>query len=100
MSARENILARIRSQTGKAGATSELELAAVRSHIAQHARGPLPSIAMHDPAQHFIAECARLKTTLAECNDIDDVPRRPDPVTHKRRRTHTATGAEMAGWHW
>ncbi len=75
MSARENILARIRRQTGKQGATSEPELAAVRSHIAQHVRGPVPSIAMHDPVHHFIDECARLKTTLAECGDINDVPR-------------------------
>ena len=75
MSARENILARIRSQTGKQGATSESELAAVRAHIALHPRGPVPSIAMHDPVSHFIDECARLKTTLAECEKIGDVPR-------------------------
>ncbi len=75
MSARDNILARIRSQTGKPGATSEVELASVRSHIEQHLRGPVPSIATHDPARHFIEECARLKSTLAECDDIGDVPR-------------------------
>ena len=75
MSARDNILARIRSQTGKPGVTPETEFVAVRSHIAQHIRGPVPSIAMHDPVSHFIEECARLKSTLAECNDIADVPR-------------------------
>ncbi|MEP7155104.1 MAG: lactate utilization protein C [Betaproteobacteria bacterium] len=74
MSARENILAKIRSQTGKSGATTEAEFAAVRAHIAQHQRGPMPSIAMHDPVTHFITECARLKTTLAECADVDDIP--------------------------
>lgn len=75
MSARENILARIRSQTGRSGTTSETELAAVRSHIARHERGPLPSIALHDPVRHFIEECARLNTTLAELADPDQVPR-------------------------
>ena len=75
MSARENILARIRGQTGKAGMTSEGEIAAVRSHIARHERGPLPSIAMQDPVQHFIKECARLNTTLAEAADAAEVPR-------------------------
>lgn len=74
MSARENILARIRSQTGKTGNTSDHELAAVRTHIAQHQRGPVPSIAMHDPVAHFIHECARLKTTLAECADSKETP--------------------------
>ena len=75
MSARENILARIRSQTGRPGATSDSELAAVRAHIARHERGPLPSIARHDPVRHFIQECARLDSTLAEVADIAGVPR-------------------------
>ena len=75
MSARDNILARIRSQTGKPGVTSESELASVRSHIARHERGPVPSIAMHDPVRHFIKECARLNTTLAEVANVAEVPR-------------------------
>jgi L-lactate dehydrogenase complex protein LldG len=29
---------------------------------------------MHDPVQHFIKECARLNTTLAEVNDAAGVP--------------------------
>ena len=75
MSARENILARIRRQSGKSGATTESKLAAVRSHIARHERGPVPSFAMHDPVQHFVEECARLTTTLAEVAVPVDVPR-------------------------
>lgn len=74
MSARENILARIRTQSGKSGATSDTEFAAVRAHISKHQRGPLPSIAMHDPVAHFIDECARLKTTLAQCSDATQIP--------------------------
>ena len=75
MSARENILARIRRQSGKSGVTTESELAAVRSHIARHERGPVPSFAMHDPVQHFVEECARLTTTLVEVAVPADVPR-------------------------
>lgn len=74
MSARDNILARIREKSGRAGPTGEAELAAVRAHIAQHQRGPLPSLARHDPVAHFIAECARLNTTTAEVAAIQDVP--------------------------
>ena len=73
MSARENILARIRRQTGKAGTTSESEIAAVRSHIFRHERGPLPTFAMHDPVQHFIEECARLTTTITEVAGLADL---------------------------
>ena len=75
MSARENILARIRTQSGKAGVTTEGELAAVRAHISNHQRGPVPTFAMHDPVQHFIEECARLTTTITEVAGLIDVPR-------------------------
>ena len=75
MSARENILARIRSKSGKSGVTSEGELVAVRAHISKHQRGPLPTFARHDPVQHFIEECARLSTTITEVAELVDVPR-------------------------
>lgn len=75
MSARENILARIRRQSGKSGATAVSELDAVRAHAARHERGPLPTFAMHEPVAHFIGECARLKTTVAEAADLAAVPR-------------------------
>ena len=74
MSARDNILARIRSQSGKAGLTTDAELVAVRAHISGHERGPVPSFAMHDPVQHFIEECARLTTTIVEVSDIAAIP--------------------------
>ena len=74
MSARANILARIRANDGKHGHTTEAELAAARAVISARMCGPLPSFARHDPLQHFIEECARLKTTLAEVDSISAVP--------------------------
>jgi L-lactate dehydrogenase complex protein LldG len=74
MSARENILARIRSQSGKTGPTTEAELAAAREVIAARTRGPLPGFAQHEPVQHFIEECDRLKTSVAEVASLADVP--------------------------
>lgn len=74
MSARANILARIRANDGKQGHTTEAELAAARAVISARTRGPLPTFAKHDPVQHFILECARLKTTLAEVDSILAVP--------------------------
>jgi L-lactate dehydrogenase complex protein LldG len=74
MSSRENILARIRAQSGRIGATTEQELADARQVIAARARGPLPTFAQHEPVGHFIEECDRLKTTLAEVHGVNDVP--------------------------
>ncbi|MFM7293257.1 MAG: lactate utilization protein C [Burkholderiales bacterium] len=74
MSARDNILARIRAQSGRAAATTADEREAVRAHIAKKERGPFPSIAAGDSVQRFIAECARVKTSVDEVSSEKDVP--------------------------
>ncbi len=74
MSARDNILARIRSQSGRGGATSEAELTAVRAHIAQRIRGPLPSIGRDASPDRFVQESERLNSTVAEVASRKDVP--------------------------
>ncbi len=93
MSSRDNILARIRSQGGKSGLTTEAELATAREVIAARVRGPLPGFAKHDPVQHFVEECARLKTTVAEVDDVDDVPKEV-----ARYIAQMQLKAELAGW--
>lgn len=75
MSARENILARIRANSGKAGATTTAEIDVARAVIRARTRGPLPGFGKHEPVQHFIDECARLSTTLAEVASSAEVPR-------------------------
>lgn len=77
MSARENILARIRQAQGRGGAEpAEAELAAVRAAIAQRQRGPQPSIARPaDLVVAFRGECDRLATTHAEASEPADVPK-------------------------
>ncbi len=74
MSARDNILQRIRSQSGRTGVTTERELVAARAHIAQRARGPMPSIARENPLNRFIGECERLKTSVDDLATLKDVP--------------------------
>ncbi|MCA2997246.1 MAG: lactate utilization protein C [Rhodocyclaceae bacterium] len=74
MSARENILQRIRAQSGRQGETNDAERAAAREHIAKHARSPLPSIAQGDPVTGFIAECARVKTSVEQVASLQAVP--------------------------
>lgn len=77
MSARENILARIRKAHGRGGAEpTEAEIAAVRETIAQRTVGPLPSIARAaDLVAHFRSECDRLTTTHAQAESLAEVPR-------------------------
>jgi hypothetical protein len=74
MSARDNILNRIRTQSGKQGATTTAELDSARSHIARRERGPLPSIAHENPLQRFINECDRLKSTVETLADKKNIP--------------------------
>ena len=76
MSARENILARIRKAHGRQGAEpTAAELAAVHATIARHEIGPQPSMARTaDPVAHFRAECDRLGTTHDEVAAFDQVP--------------------------
>ena len=94
MSARENILARIREKSGRHGDTSAAELDAVRAHIAQCLRGPQPSIARHDPVAHFISECARVQTTTAEIGGMEVVPREV-----ARYVAAQVLAARCVGWH-
>ncbi len=74
MSARENILARIRANSAKLGETTQTEIDAVRSHISTRTRGPLPSIAHENPLTRFQQESERLKSTVDVVEDISGVP--------------------------
>jgi L-lactate dehydrogenase complex protein LldG len=76
MSARENILARIRKAQGRSGsAPTEAELAQVREAIARHEVGPQPPFA-HAPDRlaQFRKECERLGTTHATVASDAQVP--------------------------
>lgn len=101
MSARDSILARIRAQSGRRGATGEGEIDAVRAHIAKHERGPLPSLATHDPVAHFIAECDRLKTSCAEVASAALVPGEVARYIAAESLAPRCVGwAEFANLHW
>jgi L-lactate dehydrogenase complex protein LldG len=101
MSARDNILARIRENSGRSGLTSEAELDSVRLHIAQHLCGPLPSIAMQDPVTHFISECARLQSTAAELADLAAMPAEVARYVSANNLTPRCVGwHEFAGLDW
>jgi len=76
VSARDNILARIRKAQGRTGAeptAAELEL--VRANIAQRAAGPIPAIGRaSDLVLQFRHECDRVGTTHGEVASREAVP--------------------------
>jgi len=77
MSARANILARIRAAQGKPGAEpTAADLARIRAVIANPVTGPQPAFA-HPPdlLVQFLKECDRVGTTHAQVASEVDIPR-------------------------
>ena len=74
MSARERILARIRERQGRSGELGEAEIAAVRAHLAAHARNAMPHDT-RDAVTRFRERALSLASTVAEAATFADVPR-------------------------
>ncbi len=73
MSARENILARIRARQGKPAAQTAAEREAVRSHIQSHPGSPRPRMDW-DPVARFRERALGLASTVDEVEALDAVP--------------------------
>ena len=74
MSARDNILNRIRTNQKRAGLTSPAELAQAESFIASHPQGPRPSADWPDLIARFKEQAVRLSSTVDEVASISAVP--------------------------
>ena len=74
MSARENILARIRSAQGKPPVVTASEREQVRAHIATHAQSPRPRVA-EDPIACFRERALALSSTLDAVATLAEVPK-------------------------
>ncbi|MCE9639950.1 MAG: lactate utilization protein C [Betaproteobacteria bacterium] len=73
MTARENILARIRAAQGRSGAPGVEERASVAAHIGAHPPGPRPQVAWEDVAR-FSSCAVKLSTTVDQVAAFADVP--------------------------
>jgi len=73
MGARENILNRIRTAQGRAGAPTPQERAAVADYIDAHPQGPRPQ-ADWEPVARFCDRALSLASTLAEVASLAGVP--------------------------
>jgi L-lactate dehydrogenase complex protein LldG len=73
MSARENILRRIRAANGRPGAATAAEREAVSARLRTHARGPLPSMDW-DPLPRFKERCIVMMSTVDQIASRRDLP--------------------------
>ncbi len=73
MTARENILARIRAAQSRSGAPDPQERAAVAAHLGAHPEGPRPRQAA-DPVAGFEACAHKLSTTVDRVGTLAELP--------------------------
>lgn len=73
MSARANIIARIRTRQGKAVSVRESERDVVAQYLAQHPQGPRPHVDA-DVAARFRDRALNLATTIDEVGAAADIP--------------------------
>ncbi len=73
MSARDNILGRIRTALGREDALDERQSGDMRTKLRTHPRGPLPSMPW-DSLARFKERCSVLSTTVDEVTKFDDAP--------------------------
>jgi L-lactate dehydrogenase complex protein LldG len=73
MSARDNILRRIRARQGKPAVPAVAERQAAASHIGAHPPSPRPQMAW-DPVARFREQALRLASTIEDVTSLDGVP--------------------------
>ena len=74
MSARENILNRIRTNQKRSGATPQSELDSAASFIASHPQGPRPRADWPDMIVRFKEQALRLSSSVDEVTSTADIP--------------------------
>jgi L-lactate dehydrogenase complex protein LldG len=73
MSARENILGRIRAALGRSAPLSEQQSAQMRATLREHPRGPMPRM-QWDPLARFRERCESLSSTVDQVAGLAEVP--------------------------
>jgi len=73
MSARENILQRIRAANGRTGALTPAERETALARLRAHPRGPLPDMGW-ELLPRFKERCIAMMSSVTEINSVADVP--------------------------
>jgi L-lactate dehydrogenase complex protein LldG len=74
MSARDNILIRIRRNLGLPGNTPGIERPAARDYVTQNPRGPRPTFSWTDNVSRFLERSKSLGSTVDRVNALEEVP--------------------------
>ena len=74
MSARDNILRRIREANGREGGVSAQEKKSILARLDAHARGPLPTMDW-EPLPRFRERCIAMMSSVDEVGSLAEVPR-------------------------
>lgn len=100
MSARENILKRIREANGRDGATSAADSAAVITRLQSRRRGPVPMMDW-EPVPRFKERCIAMMSTIADTQSLAAVPRAvASYLAQKNLPTKGACWPEFANLDW
>lgn len=73
MSARDNILGRVRSALGRTQPLSDAQSSDMRKKLSEHPRGPQPTMAWQ-PLERFKERCAILSSTVDEVANSSEIP--------------------------
>lgn len=93
MSARENILARIRANQKKPGTTSLAELDSAATFITAHPQGPRPNSDWPDLIARFKEQSLKMESTVDEISSIAAIPQAVARYMHEK-------GLENRGLCW
>lgn len=90
MSARENILGRIREANGREAGTSAKERSAILARLDARGRGPLPTMDW-EPLPRFKERCIAMMSTVDEVGSLAEVPRAV--ATYLKQKNLPTSGA-------
>jgi L-lactate dehydrogenase complex protein LldG len=83
MTARDNILGRIRGALGRAAPLTDRQSAAMREKLRDHPRGPLPAMPW-EPVPRFKERCVILSSSVDQVGHLGDVPAAIDRYLRER----------------
>jgi L-lactate dehydrogenase complex protein LldG len=100
MSARDNILKRIRAANGRSGSVTPQEREAVMTRLRAHARGPLPTMDW-DPVPRFRERCIVMMSTVDTIGSIAGLPQAVAKYLQDQKLpTQGVCWPEFAGLDW
>ena len=100
VTARDNILARIRAAQGRAGMPAPQERDAIAKHMRAHLQGPRPS-SEWEPVARFCQQALRLASTLAEVSSLAGVPQAVATyLSSNSLPLHAVCWPEFSGLEW